>query len=144
MQRGALHTQGQEEALKVANQGPTEEDKQREIDRITSFMTAQKKDWLIDNFELRKSPFLKDRKDLEKAVEVLLEYWDLFSFDGSYGRTNLIKHRIDLKPGTQVVNDWAFLNCPNGVEKAVQSLEPTWRAWDGARLPCQNTCDRRA
>ncbi len=92
-----------QEALKVASQGPTEEDKQREVERIASFTTAQKKDWLISNFELRKSPFLKDRKDLDQAVDVLLEYWDLFSFDGSYGRTNLIKHRIDLKPGTQPV-----------------------------------------
>ena len=54
----------------------------------------ERKQWLIKQFKLDESPFLKIRKDFDNAVNVLLEFWDIFSHDGSYGKTHLLKHRI--------------------------------------------------
>ena len=51
-------------------------------------------EWLKKQFKLTSSPFLKTTVDLDKAVDVLLEFWDSFSHDGSYGKTHLLKHRI--------------------------------------------------
>ena len=31
---------------------------------------------------------------MEKAVVVLMEFWDSFSHDGAYRRMHLLKHRI--------------------------------------------------
>jgi len=56
---------------------------------------------LIDKFQLRKSPCLKTTDDLARAVATLLKYWDLFSFDGSFGKTELIQHQIKLIPGAK-------------------------------------------
>ena len=51
-------------------------------------------EWLKKQFKLATSPFLRATSDLNKAINVLLEFWDSFSHDGSYGRTHLLKHRI--------------------------------------------------
>ena len=56
--------------------------------------TAEKRELIIQQFQLRKSPFLRQREDLEKAVAVMMEFWDSFSHDRAYGRTHLLKHRI--------------------------------------------------
>ena len=54
----------------------------------------ERRAWLEAQFSLSSSPFLKDPRDLKAAQDVLLEFWDSFSHDGSYGKTHLIKHRI--------------------------------------------------
>ena len=59
-----------------------------------SFTEGEKRQWLISQFELDKSPFLQTPGDLNKAVALLMEFWDLFSHDGSFGKTHLITHRI--------------------------------------------------
>ena len=46
---------------------------------------------------------LKDPVQRKRAEDLLLSYHDLFSWDGSYGRTDLVVHRIPLKPGTKPV-----------------------------------------
>jgi hypothetical protein len=61
---------------------------------LLSMTKAQQREWLKKTFQLAKKPCLSKPKDLARAVEVLMEFVDLFSLDGSYGHTNLITHRI--------------------------------------------------
>ena len=56
--------------------------------------TAERRDWLEAQYHLSNSPFLRNPVDLKAAEDVLLEFWDSFSHDGSYGKTHLLKHRI--------------------------------------------------
>jgi hypothetical protein len=58
-------------------------------------MTEQeKRKWLEDKFQLRDKPCLQEPGALKKAVDLLLEFWDFFSHDGSFGKTHLMKFRI--------------------------------------------------
>ena len=55
---------------------------------------AQKRRWLDWKFQLASKPCLQSTEDREAAIDVLEEFWDLFSHDGSYGHTHLLQHRI--------------------------------------------------
>ena len=61
---------------------------------FASFTQVQRKEWIRNTFQLADKPCLQDARDLKAAVDVLEEFWDLFSHDGSYGHTHLLKHRI--------------------------------------------------
>jgi hypothetical protein len=50
--------------------------------------------WMLENFKLSTSPVLNTPQKLDIAVEFLDGYWDLYSIDGSFGKTNLIEHHI--------------------------------------------------
>ncbi len=54
----------------------------------------QKENWLVQQFRLDKSPFLQNPADLREAVGLLLDFWDFFSHDGTFGHTSLVQHRI--------------------------------------------------
>ena len=60
-------------------------------------------EWLRTNLELDKSSYLgADRRAMERALNLLEEYFDTFSVDGSYGHTNLVQHRIYTEPGPPI------------------------------------------
>ena len=47
----------------------------------------------------------------EALLNLCVEFQDIFSFDGTYGHTTLMKHHIPLKPDAQPVKDrWRALN----------------------------------
>ncbi len=48
-------------------------------------------------FEIDQKPCLRTEAELLTAVSVLAEFWDLFSYDRSYGHTNLLQTRIITK-----------------------------------------------
>jgi hypothetical protein len=50
--------------------------------------------WMLENFKLSTSPVLNTPEKVDRAVQFLDGYWDLYSIDGSFGKTNLIEHRI--------------------------------------------------
>jgi hypothetical protein len=50
--------------------------------------------WMLENFKLSTSHVLNTPQKVDKAVEFLDGYWDLYSIDGSFGKTNLLEHRI--------------------------------------------------
>ena len=54
---------------------------------------AQRK-WACEQFKLQDSPFLKEQVDQDAAADLLLEYLDVFSLDGSFGKTDLLVHEI--------------------------------------------------
>ena len=58
------------------------------------YTQAEREQWIIDQFKLKESPFLKTPQLLTKAVDTLMEFWDFFSHDGSFGKTDLIEHKI--------------------------------------------------
>lgn len=58
------------------------------------YSDQQKRDWIRTEFNLDDSPFLQQPADLQEAIDVLYEFWNLFSHDGSFGTTNILTHRI--------------------------------------------------
>jgi hypothetical protein len=50
--------------------------------------------WMLENFKLSTSPVLNTPQKVDRAVEFLDGYWDLYCIDGSFGKTNLIEHHI--------------------------------------------------
>lgn len=49
-------------------------------------------------FQLDQSPCLSNSKKLQATTDLLWTYRDAFSFDGTFGKTDLVKHQIKLKP----------------------------------------------
>lgn len=60
--------------------------------------------FLWDKLQLDKADLLKTESDRAQALSLFLRNFDLFSFDGTYGRTSLISHGIDVIPGTKPIN----------------------------------------
>ena len=61
-------------------------------------------DEIVEVFKLKESACLADQADLAKAAALLWRHRESFSFDGSFGKTNLIKHRIQTEPGKGPIN----------------------------------------
>ena len=61
--------------------------------------------YLLKFFKLDKNEFLTDEKDLLATIKLLLDYFDIWAFDGNYGFTHLIEHKINLEPGTQPIHE---------------------------------------
>ncbi len=58
--------------------------------------TNKEKDkWLIKEFRLQKSSFLRNPKHMEAALATLKKHWGVFSLNGAFGKTSLIKHHIE-------------------------------------------------
>ena len=54
----------------------------------------RRREWLIREFKLKEKKCLQPPGHLEKALQLLLKYWNFFSHDGSFGKTHLLQHRI--------------------------------------------------
>ena len=65
-----------------------------DTESLSRMTNPQKKTFLVDKFGLNQKSCLKTKQDLNLAAELLLKYWDFFSFDGSYGFTDLVEHEI--------------------------------------------------
>jgi hypothetical protein len=50
--------------------------------------------WMSENFKLSTSPVLNTPQKLDRAVEFLVGYWDLYSINDSFGTTDLSEHHI--------------------------------------------------
>ena len=51
--------------------------------------------WLVKEFQLDESPYLrKDKVMYEQVMKLLLDYFDIMSKDDEYGKTNLVQHEI--------------------------------------------------
>ena len=55
----------------------------------------EKRSWIISQFNLDKCECLKNPTDLNKAVDLLLEFWDVFAHADQHGHTHLLEHAID-------------------------------------------------
>jgi hypothetical protein len=73
-----------------------------EKNRTKNWSDIQKKQWLRQEFKLDESPWLDTEELRREATEMLLGFWDVFSHDGEFGKTDLIKHEIHTKPGPPI------------------------------------------
>ena len=90
----------------IANEQPSQED-----DTVPAWKRGpttkanyeQRCNHLRSLFQLDQNPLLKDPKDLAKLLAVLIRNYEVFSHDGEYGRTDVIKHDIQLVPGARPI-----------------------------------------
>lgn len=72
---------------------------------------GKKSEWLKRQFDLENKPCLKNQpKRLEQALNLLMDFWEFFSFDGSFGRTHLMKHRILTEDVPPIKNRYRPIN----------------------------------
>ena len=65
-----------------------------------------KKEYIEKVFKLKENKILqKNKTHYKHALDLLVGYYDVFAFDGNYGHTSLIQHRIDVKEGVKPIKD---------------------------------------
>lgn len=83
------------DAFLKAQRKAVETKKKEETEDTTDWTEDKKRKWIIDQFHLRDKKCLKDNPDnFKRAVDLLVSFFPFFSLDGSFGRTDLITHRI--------------------------------------------------
>ena len=99
--------------------------------------------YLAELFNVAKNENLKNPSDKERFLALLLSHWELFAWDGSYGKTSLVYHYIKTPPGIKPVND--RYRAPNPVLSAslkaqiekwlrLGVIEPSDSAWNSNLL----------
>ena len=68
------------------------------IKRLTpeKWTDQEKINWIKKEFSLGTDDALSDKAAVSKAAECLLEHFDLFSFNGEFGKTHLMEHYVRL------------------------------------------------
>ena len=61
--------------------------------------------FLLKFFKLENNNFLKDPKDLKATLKLLLDYFEVWAFNGNFGKTHLIEHKIILEPDTKPIHE---------------------------------------
>ena len=99
--------------------------------------------YLAELFNVSKNENLKNPSEKERFLALLLSHWELFAWDGSYGKTSLVYHYIKTPPGGKPVND--RYRAPNPVLSAslkaqiekwlrLGVIEPSDSAWNSNLL----------
>ena len=120
------------EQLPVA---PTEE--------IFKWPEDKKKQWLIKQFAIDDNEVLSTPDLKQRAGELLLKHFNLFSVDGSYGHTDLIEHRIitnekaPIKQKPRPINPLLLDDLKTQLEKWISSgiVEPSYSPWAANLVP---------
>ena len=68
----------------------------------TDAIRAERMQFIIEKFKLSESPVIQSKEQVMQAATLLLKHWHVFSFDGSFGTTKLIRH--NLHPGSKPIN----------------------------------------
>jgi hypothetical protein len=84
----------------------------------------KRRTWMLENFKLLTSPVLDSPEKVERAVQFLDGYWDLYSIDGSFDKTNLIEHRIYTKNVLPIKTRHRPIN--PGLEKDLKEQLDKW------------------
>ena len=100
----------------------------RAPDGPTQWPDSKKRQWLEDEFKLRESPWLSSPGLVKKAVDLLLRYWGVFSHEGEFGKTGLIKHEIHTEGGPPIKTKYRPLNPV--LEKDLERQLLEWRKHD--------------
>jgi hypothetical protein len=80
--------------------------------------------WMLENFKLSTSPVLNNPEKVDRAVEFLDGYWDLYNIDGSVSKTNLIEHHIYTEDVPPIKTRHRPIN--PGLEKNLKEQLDTW------------------
>ena len=94
----------------------------------TSGNKQQRIDFLTQQFDLSSSPFLQETEHLAQALALLLKFWQIFSWDGSFGTCDLLKHEIFTTPGRPINQRIRPIN-PN-LQKQLKEQIDDWLAKD--------------
>lgn len=65
----------------------------------------QRYEYLTDLFKVKSNKNLENPDRRVSFINLLLLHWELFAWDGTYGKTSLIKHYIHTPPDCKPVND---------------------------------------
>ena len=84
----------------------------------------KRREWIVENFKLTTSPVLNTPQQVDRAVEFLDGYWDLYNVDESVGKTNLIEHRIFTENVPPIKTRHRPIN--PGLEKNLREQLDTW------------------
>jgi hypothetical protein len=98
--------------------------------------------WMLENVKLSTSPVFNTPQKVDRAVEFLDGYWDLYSIDGSFGKTNLIEHRIytedvpPIKTRHRPINSGLEKNLREQLDKWIEHdvIEPSSSPWSFAMV----------
>jgi hypothetical protein len=98
--------------------------------------------WMLDNFKLSTSPVLNTPQKVDRALEFFDGYWDLYSIDGSFDKTNLIEHRIytedvpPIKTRHRPINPGLEKNLREQLDKWIEHdvIEPSSSPWSFAMV----------
>jgi transposase InsO family protein len=99
-----------------------------------SWTDAQWRKWLREEFELDKSPWLTAEEDREEALQLLLKFKDVFSVDGSFGKTELIQHDIITEKVPPIKQRYRAINPV--VEKDLRKQLDKWLKHDVIEESC--------
>ena len=88
----------------------------------------QKIAWLDKEFQISKNPLL-DKEKQQRSLNLLLEFWDIFSVDGSFGCTDLITHEIYTQPGHPPLR-CKYRPVRREQEECLQAQLDTWKKHD--------------
>jgi transposase InsO family protein len=105
---------------------PDSGDEEQNVNKAFQLMNAgEQGKWLTQQFGLTKSPCLKTADDLQKAIQLLRKFSDIFSYDGSFGKTSLVTHRIV----TEDVQPIKTKNRPinPSLEQSLEAQLETWK-----------------
>ena len=109
-------------------------------DQVQEWTEAQKDEWLVKEFRLNENPLLQSNRRMQALLQVLKQYWKVYSTDGTYGKTTLLKHEIHTEPGPPVNMRFRPLNptVENALREQVQDwlqhdvIEPSTSPWSFA------------
>ena len=118
----------------------------KEPELLTPEELAERKAFLIKSLKLNESPYLRDDRALqEKLMALLLDNFDAISIDDNdFGKTNLVRFRIDLKPGTEPhkarvrpLNPMQEKDLRRQLDTWLDAkiIEPTVSSWGSALVP---------
>ena len=113
---------------------------------LTPAEVTERKDFLRKSLKLDASSILRTNPQLQtKLIQLLMENFDAISIsDNDFGKTNLVRFRIDLKPGTEPHK--ARVRPLNPMQEAdlrrqldewldAKIIEPTVSSWGSALVP---------
>jgi hypothetical protein len=98
------------------------------IDNGKTWSDEKKDKWLTAEFRLKESPFLQPIGQLKAALRVLRKHWDIFSIDGSFGKTHLVKHDIHTEPGPPIKERFRPVN--PAMEASLKEQLEAWMKHD--------------
>ncbi len=124
--------------MKTADRQGTSAANEAEATAPSPVTTAQKKKWLYEAFKLKENRMLQQHKLVERAVHLLLSYFDVISVEGEFGHTDLLEHAIHtedvppIKCRTRPINPWLEADLKRQIHDLLQRevIEASKSPWN--------------
>ena len=132
---------------KAKAKGPKDDERLEELKKKiqtgTILTVNEKEEYLQRKFKLRTNPLLAEKANLAAATATLMKFWDLFSHDGSYGKTHLLKFKIHTQDVPPIKNRYRPISpdLQDDLKKQIQQwlkedvIEPSDSPWSSNLVP---------